>query len=117
MEDKTFKTLWVIVQVTLFFAPFFVAIIMTPYQIEKDKMYIEIVEPRVLDGGSGDFNIEGAVEDKMDAEGKFIDKQFKQQNKELYYLENLGMALVAGLMFQIFNMLWVLVYQMKHMYN
>ncbi len=111
MIKKIYITVWIIAQMLLLFIPMIIGVVMTPYEISYDKGYVETVNPRVLDGGSGDFNIEGAVEDWKDAEGTFYDKEWKLQHQELYYIYNITTGLVIGLAFQILNMLWWLTYE------
>ena len=111
MNIITFKRLWIITQVLLFFLPIFGVIIYTPYEIDYDRGYVQIVTPRVLDQGD---SFEGAVEDWKDSEGIFYDKDWKLKHIELYWIGNILMGIFIGLMFQIFNLLWMTI---KDEYN
>lgn len=117
MKKTNFKKAWIITQVLLFFIPVFVCLIIAPYNISYDKGYVETVNPRVLDGGGGDFNIEGAVEDWKDTEGAFYYKEWKLQHQELYYIYGILSGIGLGLILQICNFMWILIYIEKNGYG
>ncbi len=117
MKKTNFKKAWITTQMLLFFIPIFVSIIMAPYTISYDKGYVETVNPRVLDGGSGDFNIEGAMEDLKDTEGAYYYKEWKLQHQELYYIYGALNGLTIGALLQIFNFMWLLIYSEKNGYG
>ncbi|MFW6173342.1 MAG: hypothetical protein ACOC5T_06310 [Elusimicrobiota bacterium] len=112
MDKEKYVKWWKTVQIILFFLPIIASLVAVPYQISYDSEYTEEVNPRVLDGGDGDFNVEGAVEDKLDTEGNFFDKKWKLRHKELYLVEAILSGFLIGLVLQILNVFWWLSYDL-----
>lgn len=110
MKRKEYIYLWTFVQLFLFIIPILVALIYTPYQIERDAMYLENVRNRVFRPTDKVTDFKDAVVTEYDSKGKYIDIEFKQENKEIYYLINIGVALIFSVVLQFGNILWITEY-------
>ena len=110
MNKQIYITLWITVQTFLFILPILIAAISIPYTISYDEGYVREVIPRILDDPQEPIpsDFEGAVEDWKDAESTFYKRQWKLENKELYYLEGFGCALLLSSLLQFFNLFWFL---------
>ena len=106
MEKRTYIKLWVSVKALLFIIPILIGIWWTPYAISKDQMYVDNVVAKAY--STDGYNTDGKITDftraeraKHDAEGKYINKVWKLEHKELYWLDNVGAAFLLALMLQV----------------
>ena len=112
MNKKQYLALWIITQSLLFILPIIVLVFTVPYQISYDEMYVEkvIQQAEVYDGSLKATDFTEATRLSYQSEGKYIEKEWKLQNKEIYWYEALGGGFLLGLMFQMFNLFWKLDY-------
>jgi len=116
MNEKQFKLLWKTVQLSLFFIPMIIMVfVYTPYEISWDKHYIDNVNDRVLsyEGGEKMTDFTEAEIVKYDTQGQYEKKVWRQQNKEIYYLSNLGSGAIIGFFLQMFNIFWAMFWRLN----
>jgi len=109
MNKKQFMYLWVVVQISLFILPILICGIIVPkYEMSWDKHYIKTVRTRAMEGYANNklTDFSDAEIAKYDAEGKYEDKVWKLQHKEIYYFEGIGVGFLIGLLCQLFNIFW-----------
>jgi len=106
MKRKTYITWWIIIQSVLFIIPIMVALISIPYEIEKDKIYLELQGKYINNEKTTDFTESSYAKD-ID---KIADVTNHQQHKELYYFDGLGLALFFCLVLQLMNIFWFVQY-------
>jgi hypothetical protein len=110
IEKRTYIKFWILVQTILLITPIMIGLVMVPYEIEKDKIYLERVGGRSFESNDKLTDFKEAKVAEADLQGKFVQKVWMQENKELYYLYAIGYGFTYGLVFQLFNLLWVFFY-------
>ncbi len=113
MNKRQYKFLWKSIQISLFFLPIIISLVLTSYSISWDKHYVNTVIQRALSEGYApdkmtDFSDKAVAE--YDAQGRYEKKVWKLNHQEIYYLEHLLFGIVVGLTFQIGNMIWHMYY-------
>ena len=114
MNKKQYKYLWTGVQIFLFLIPMICAIVFTPYEISREKHYVTTINRRALIEGYKteqtftDFT--EAVVAKNDALEVYEKGTWKTKHPELYWYESIIGALLLGIIFQVFNFIWVSIY-------
>lgn len=92
MKDNIYIMIWTTTQVLLFFAPIIAAIFITALDMDYNKHILNTVNERALNSYHGDITYEKRV--------------WLANNEYLIYIQNLGVAIVFSLYFQILNMIW-----------
>jgi len=114
MNKKQYRFLWASVQIILFLIPIIYALVFTPYEISRERHYVKTINKRALVEGYKteqtftDFT--EAIIAKNDAVETYEKRTWKTQHPELYWYENLFLALFIGLLLQLFNGPWLLGY-------
>lgn len=106
--------MWISVQSFLFLLPIIIGLVFVPYNISYDQKYVDNVNIRAFEYEEGkitDFS-EAQVK-KQDADGKYIRKEWKLENKELYYFDAILLGSILGFFLQIGNVFWGLSFSMR----
>ena len=116
MNKRQFKYIWFTFQLALFILPILGSLWYVPYSISYDEKYVSDVNERAFqqaqEGKITDFK-DATVAEK-DAEGNYVYKEWKLQNKELYWIYAVIFGIVIGSLFQMFNVIWKFCYQEKY---
>jgi len=115
MNNKQFKMLWAICQIILFILPIIACLWYVPYDISYDQKYVNSVNQRAFENGDSNklTDFKEATIAQYDAEGTYIEKEWKLNNQELYIFKAIIAGIIIGATLQFGNMIWFFVYQEK----
>ena len=112
MKARTFKAIWAIVQITLLVVPIVACLWYVPYSISHDQHMVDTVNERAweYDGNGTLTDFTEAEIMSNDAQLDYEERVWKLDHQELYYIRAIMIGIAFSLLFQMWNVVWYLIY-------